>query len=266
MNSSEQTGKICSQCDFEATYVFGHTRLCDIHYRIKQMRENSKSHGKYSPTRKELEDLIPEDMKCPECKVTMRWRRKLYEKGVNNQITIQHWRDGTIGLICLSCNARHASMPDDSYKDMPKDHKLCPRCQQILHENNFCVKNSRAVLKRNSICNSCNRELRKIHYDKNPEIEKAKSKKWREDNKEYMRMKDKEYKEKNKEKAKEQGKIWREKNKDHRKAYTAEYAKNNAEFIKQLAREWRKNNPEKMKLYQERAKQKRLQKKNETNQ
>lgn len=255
----------CQSCDRDATYIDKQRRYCDIHYRFNQMRNGAWKYKKYVPTTQELESLIPEEMKCPECNVVMVWRRGIYDKGVNNQITLQHWRNGEVSLICLSCNARHASMEGDSYKDMPKDHKFCPRCKTIQHESNFCVKNSRAVLKRNSVCNVCNRELKKIHYHNNPEKEKAASKKWREENKEYCRMKDKEYKEKNKEKAKEQAKVWREKNKEHRKKYNSEYSKKNQELIKNLQKKWRKNNPEKMKLYQERAKQKRLQKKNETN-
>jgi len=235
-------------CTLEATYVDSHRRFCDIHYRFNQMRQCAKAGKKYSPSRQELEDLIPEDLKCPECNVVMVWRRKRDQKGVNNQVTLQHWRDGSISLICLSCNTRHYSMPGDTYKEMQKDHKLCPSCKTIQHETNFCVKNSRSVLKRNSICNVCNRAKRQAWRINNPEKDKLKNKLYRINNPEKVKLIEKKYKEKNKEKAKIQHKIWRE---------------NNREKVNKKMAEYRKNNPEKIAQYREKARLKRIAEKND---
>lgn len=146
----------CSQCDKDATYVDTNRRLCDMHYRINQMRQDSKSRLGVSHTVQELEAIIPEDMRCPHCNVEMIWRRSKTQKGATNQMTIQHWRDGRVGFLCHQCNVRHSSMDADSYDEMPADHKFCPGCKTAKHESEFGVKNSRRILKRNSYCKPCN--------------------------------------------------------------------------------------------------------------
>jgi hypothetical protein len=148
----------CSQCEFDATYTDSHRRLCDKHYRIQQMRQDSLTRRGVKHTRQELEDALPEDMKCPKCKVDLIWRRKHDQKGITNQITIQHWDNGSVGFLCHRCNTQHGSMDDESFKVMPLDHKFCPCCKIIKHESTFGLKNSRSVLKRNSHCLECCRE------------------------------------------------------------------------------------------------------------
>jgi hypothetical protein len=156
----------CSQCDKDATFIDKKRRLCDMHYRINQMRQDSKSRLGVSHTVKELEDIVPVDMKCPHCKVEMIWRRGHNQKGVTNQITIQHWRDGRVGFLCHQCNVRHSSMESDSYDAMPADHKFCPGCKTAKHESEFGVKNSRKILKRNSYCKPCNAQRSKESHKK----------------------------------------------------------------------------------------------------
>jgi len=146
----------CSQCELDATYTDSHRRLCDKHYRIQQMRQDSLSRRGVKHTRQELEDALPEDMKCPRCKVDLIWRRKHDQKGVTNQITIQHWGSGSVGFLCHRCNTQHGSMDDESFKVMPIDHKYCPCCKTVKHESAFGFKSSRSVLKRNSYCLPCN--------------------------------------------------------------------------------------------------------------
>ena len=159
----------CMHCEEGATYIDSHRRYCDMHYRFQQMRQDSAKRKKYSPTKEELLDLVPENMECPECKKEMVWRRKHTQKGLNNQITLQHWVDGSISLICLCCNVRHSSMVQDSFRSMSKDYKFCPVCQQIKHENNFGIKNSRSVMKRNSYCKPCNIQKSKLWVKNNKE-------------------------------------------------------------------------------------------------
>jgi hypothetical protein len=146
----------CSQCDKDATYTDKQRRFCDMHYRFTQMRDGARDRHGLKHTSKELEALLPADMKCPHCNVEMIWRRSRYEKGVTNQITLQHWRDGRLGFLCHQCNTRHASMENDSYDKMPADHKFCPHCKTVKHQSEFGIKNTRTVLKRNSYCKPCN--------------------------------------------------------------------------------------------------------------
>lgn len=161
--------KLCSQCNCEATYVDKRRRLCDMHYRINQMRQDSWTRYKVKHSIQELVNLIPENLACPKCNVAMVWRRAKNQKGLNNQLTIQHWRDGSIGFLCMSCNVRHSSMYGDSYKEMDVDQKKCPKCNTIKPKDQFCFKSSRSVLKRNSICNLCNQIAAKKWKDENKE-------------------------------------------------------------------------------------------------
>lgn len=146
----------CSKCTNEATYVYKSRRLCDIHYRFNQMRQDSWLRRKRRHTNEELQALIPEDMKCPRCKVDMIWRKKHGEKNIVNQITLQHWNDGTISFLCHRCNTQHGSMDDHSFRLTDPDHKFCPHCKTIKHESEFGLKNARCLLKRNSYCKPCN--------------------------------------------------------------------------------------------------------------
>jgi hypothetical protein len=161
----------CSQCTSEATFVDKHRRFCNKHYRFNQMRQDSWTRHKVKHSVSELEDLLPVNMKCPRCKVDMIWRRSQSQKGIANQITIQHWNDGTIGFLCHRCNTQHGSMDDQSFQLMSLDHKYCPDCKNIKHESEFSLKSSRALLKRNSICNLCNG---------------LKSKEWKSQNKDHI--------------------------------------------------------------------------------
>jgi len=159
----------CSQCDLQADYVDKKRRLCNMHYRFNQMRQDSKFRYGTKTTVKELEGKLPKDLVCPKCQVQMVWRRGKNEKRVNNLITIQHWKNGEVSFLCLSCNVRHASMVEEMFIAMPDDHKLCPHCKTIKHSSEFGVKNSRANLKRNSICKPCNIEKSKEYKELNKE-------------------------------------------------------------------------------------------------
>lgn len=120
----------CSVCGDIATIMQGHQHLCDKHYRFGQMRANAKRNGKLVPTRNELSIMRGVELVCPDCGVKMNWRSI---DGMNTVASLQHYRDGTMAIVCRACNTRHAFMPDDTYREMPKDQKLCPCCKQINH-------------------------------------------------------------------------------------------------------------------------------------
>lgn len=144
---------VCSVCDEEATMRQGNQRLCDKHYRFGSMRSKAKADGKTVPTRWQLESLTNPDMKCPDCGRLMNWRQK---DGSASVASLQHYRDGSLGIVCLSCNTRHASMPGDSYRETPKHQKLCPSCEEIKDGSEFSLDRSRSgEIQRKSFCRSC---------------------------------------------------------------------------------------------------------------
>lgn len=144
---------LCSVCGEVATMKQGHQSLCDKHYRFGQMRVHAKRHGKSVPSRDELEAITPKDLVCPDCSKKMNWR------GVDGRSTVaslQHYRDGSYGIVCRSCNTRHAFMHDDTYREMPKDHKQCPQCNLIKPHTEFAADNGRTgPMKLKSWCKSC---------------------------------------------------------------------------------------------------------------
>ena len=131
----------CSVCALPSTIKQGNQSLCDRHYRFGQMRSGAKRHGKLVPTRNELEAMRGADLICPDCKTKMNWRSK---DGTQSVASLQHYRDGSMAIVCRSCNTRHAFMLGDSYREMPKDHKQCPCCKTIKPLTEFTLDSSRS--------------------------------------------------------------------------------------------------------------------------
>lgn len=140
----------CAWCDEPKHVKQGRISLCAMHYRISSMRACARRNGKLVPTRQEIE-WFALNMSCFGCGKEMHW---LAVDGRKDQATLQHDRDGTIRLLCLSCNVRHSHNPDDSFYELPKNHKHCPDCEKVLPYSSFCKDKSRPVgLK--SYCRGC---------------------------------------------------------------------------------------------------------------
>ena len=155
----------CSRCECDATIKQGNQHLCDKHYRFGQMRASAKRNGKVVPTHEQLEELVSGGMGCPDCGVQMNWRSK---DGMSTVASLQHYRSGRIGIVCLSCNVRHDAMEGDSYCDMPKDHKRCPSCLETKPALEFYMDIGRTgPLKRKSICKQCSNEKTKQWQERN---------------------------------------------------------------------------------------------------
>lgn len=153
---SEKTndgGPACSRCGEEAVRRQGHQYLCAKHYRFGQMRVLAKRRGKSVPSHEALEGMVVEGNTCADCHSPMNWLAADSQALV---ATLQHYRDGTYALVCRSCNTRHAFMPGDSYRDTPKDHKLCPSCGEVKPDHDFCADNGRSgPRKLKSHCREC---------------------------------------------------------------------------------------------------------------
>lgn len=145
---------MCQWCSSERFRKQGRIWLCKKHYRFQQMRVRAKSDGKAVPSYVDLQsmlDALPAYMECPHCRRKMNW---LSKEGTQTVITLQHYRDGQMGLICLSCNTRHAAMPDDSFVDLPSGHKLCPSCGKVKPHSDFYKDNSRYMSVK-TYCKEC---------------------------------------------------------------------------------------------------------------
>lgn len=146
-------GPACSICGLPSTIKQGHLNLCDKHYRFGQMRATARRHGKAVPSRKELSEMKGSNLICPDCGVNMNWRAK---DGQATVASLQHYRDGSMEIVCRSCNTRHAYMDGDAYRTMPKDHKHCPCCNKTKPLTEFTLDSSRSgPAKRKSKCREC---------------------------------------------------------------------------------------------------------------
>lgn len=158
-------GPVCSRCSDKSVRKQGHQYLCAKHYRFGQMRAKAKQDCKLVPTHSQLHSMKGANLRCPDCSVQMNW---LAGDGQSTVATLQHYRDKTMAIVCRSCNTRHAAMPDDSYRDMPKDSKYCPACRQVKSLNEFNADNGRSgPLKVQSKCKACNRSALEKWREKN---------------------------------------------------------------------------------------------------
>lgn len=140
-------------CRAAAVRKQGHQWLCAKHYRFGQMRAKAVSRGLYAPADHLLDRLLQPGLVCPDCRRQMNW---LSSEGQSTVASLQHYRDGSCGIVCRSCNTRHAFMPGDTYRDMPKDHKWCPKCSTAKPFTDFASDNGRSgPMKLKSHCKAC---------------------------------------------------------------------------------------------------------------
>ncbi len=122
--------------------------------RFYHMIYDSRKRGKVTPTLEQLEVMLAKliDMKCPHCNITMVWTMKDSAKSV---ITIQHYKNGEMGLICATCNKRLAF--EDDALAIPEGYKRCSKCKQTLGKDNF-TRDSRSRDGKLSVCKKCRYE------------------------------------------------------------------------------------------------------------
>lgn len=128
------------RCGEQAHKKQGNQLLCARHYRFRLMRSKAKADGKAVPSVSELELMLKDE--CPECGAAMNTITREGEQA--RTASLQHYRDGSMAIVCLSCNARHAAMPGDSFRDMPKDHKWCPQCEMAKPFSEYSADNGRS--------------------------------------------------------------------------------------------------------------------------
>lgn len=151
------TFKKCCRCGLTAERKQGHQWLCAPHYRFGSMRTRARRDGKAVPSWEELEALRTIDTHCSDCGEYMVWLAVVGNR--HRQATLQHYRNGSFGLVCLSCNTRHAAMPDDSYRCTPKDHKYCPQCKAVKPFSDYAKDGGRSgPMKLKSWCKQCSSE------------------------------------------------------------------------------------------------------------
>lgn len=129
-------GKFCRYCKVPTTHKRWNSWMCLMHSRFSQMRSDARKEGNLIPTMDQLHNFHAglKDMKCPHCQVKMNWLKK---DGTRTVITLQHYRNGSMGFLCFSCNSRHSKGNGDDFMDIPITHKRCSCCRYVLPMNAF---------------------------------------------------------------------------------------------------------------------------------
>lgn len=160
----------CSRkgCTEIGLYKIGiNSYYCPKHYRFREMRGKAQQGYKTVPSWDECEEMLQPCLnekgelgKCPYCRRQMRWKCGNNKKR-SATISLQHNHDGTMGLICTSCNAGHGpSKLGDAYLDIPTDEKYCPDCDEIKLRAQF-PKNR--VWRNGPICKECCRKRNRAY-------------------------------------------------------------------------------------------------------
>lgn len=106
-----------------------YTSYCIACYWIADRRATCTQRKKYKPSWEELRALMVSH--CPHCDVEMSYLCRRGKRG--NKATLQHYNDGHIGVICHNCNNGHGkSSLGDAYFDIPRTHKYCCVCREVI--------------------------------------------------------------------------------------------------------------------------------------
>lgn len=157
---------LCKECgDGTLAVQRGKERYkCLKHLRFAYMRWCASNRGLAVPSREELERLLAlsNGMRCADCGKQMVWIR---EAGVRDAaVSLQHYRDGTFGLVCSSCNTRHQHMPGDTFRQVGPDFKHCARCNTTKPRSEFYPHRAGGSKGRSSNCIKCSREIALAYY------------------------------------------------------------------------------------------------------
>lgn len=139
----------------------GPSNYCAKHYRIQSSRNRALSRKLYAASLKELEEMIPTDMKCRLCNCTMGYSIRKVDR--NHIMSLQHWRSGKIEWICVGCNSSHSTTqePDDKWIELHKtlkpDEKFCPICRKVK-DLAFFYKSPNGSKGRTAYCQVCHDE------------------------------------------------------------------------------------------------------------
>lgn len=136
-SSPNQEERTCKHCPAPAFLKRNRWR-CARHHRYVQMCADAKYAGKVVPTYEQLDAMPGSNLICPTCNITMSWFSK--EGGRAKVAALQHYRDGSLAIVCLACNTRHGAMPGDEYRTLPSQHKRCPKCATVKPCAEFYIK------------------------------------------------------------------------------------------------------------------------------
>lgn len=170
--------------------------------KLVQMRYSAGQYGKFVPSLEDLENLVAQcGMVCYGCDILMVWTR---EESQPRCATLQHDRDGTIRIICLSCNSRHQHYPGDSFYQRDRNLLRCGACHLEKPPDDFYLSTTHRT-GFNTRCTKCQKEA----YETRRGSILARHARYREDNREKVRRQGANYYKEHREARKEQMREYR---------------------------------------------------------
>lgn len=113
---------------------------CGKHARFAGMRYRAASCGKEVPSAEDLERMLRnlDGFRCPVCSVEMVWYSGGNREARAKVVSLQHWDDGHMGLICHRCNSIHGPATlGDRHFSLDPQHRYCGGCGEVLHQEEF---------------------------------------------------------------------------------------------------------------------------------
>lgn len=104
---------------------------------------------------------VEPDLKCPACTKQMH----MVSGGPRGSlVTIQHYNDGRLGMLCGTCNISHGhSKLGDAFWSVPAGHKFCPTCESIKPFADY-RKNASTRTGLANECRACATEVNRKQY------------------------------------------------------------------------------------------------------
>lgn len=150
--------RICAnpRCLRFGVYREGASFYCLQCRRVRQMVMSARQrYPGHCITRQDVEGLFLGlvNMQCPTCNVKMIYGALGHGRLNNNIVTLNHYHNGRLGLMCFRCNKVHGrSKLGDAVFAVPSGSKFCPRCLKVLPLSSFSGKK-----KPSTYCRACSR-------------------------------------------------------------------------------------------------------------
>lgn len=164
---------ICNRsgCEREATHAVNlRQRYCSFHKKVLNSIICAKRRGKSVLPFSEIESLFLNTKNCRGCGVSLDPFLRIVKGSPRaNAPTLQHDRNGSLSVLCLSCNISEGkSKIGEMFLDLVGE-KSCPVCEMVLSHDSFYVfKSGENVGKLYPICKACSRaKCKRSHLSRN---------------------------------------------------------------------------------------------------
>lgn len=111
---------------------------CVLHARTYYAIKSAKRNGKEVPSFNWLADQFKKSKKCPYCGCDFKETRGTGSSSRKGVPSLQHYRDGRMGIVCQPCNSLEANSPigEEVFK-LNSNEKYCSSCRKVKSKDLF---------------------------------------------------------------------------------------------------------------------------------